>query len=424
VEASCALEEGHALRIWCDVDVSPPNAIEVEASHAVTGEVFYQSASAASSSHYIPVLWAPSETSVRWSVTSGATVVEGEVQTQPLPPGVKLNAYTMGTSDLPGLLFPSPCLNSAYAIISDTQGEVRWYQQLTEETDHALVESITWTESGTMLALLDRTGIVEVNMEGQTLLRVPEAEPDQEWHHDAFRRNDHTYVLFKETVFNLDGDPYLVDGVDVLDAVGTRVASWSLADHVTLPASTSTDPAPADWSHANSIWVSVDGDIALISLRHRSAVVAFRANPKDPLFGQVVWTLSGVGSTEMAAELSLESAVANAVDFQEQHHAHLDAEGQLILLDNRESLDEDSRVLTLSVNLDELTATIESVYPLPVHCPYQGSAFRTDAGVLATCAPHATVYELDGGEVPPWSMEVACAGLATIFVPRFEPVPD
>jgi hypothetical protein len=169
--------------------------------------------------------------------------------------------------------------------------------------------------------------------------------------------------------------------------------------------------------------VSADGETALVSLRHLSTIVAFRADPKDPLFGQVTWTLAGQGPTEMAGQLSLETTVDDATDFQEQHHAHLDTNGRLILLDNRESLEEDSRVLVVSVNLDELSATIESVYPLPVHCPYQGAAYRTDAGIVATCAPHATAYELDGGAVPPWSMEIECAGLATIFVPRFEPVP-
>ena len=423
MQALCALEEGHALRIWCDVEVSPPNAVEVEAYHAETGEIFHRTTSAVASSHSIPVLWAPSDTPVRWSVRTGTTVVEGELRTLPLPLGVKLNAYTMGASDLGSLLFPSPCLNSAYGIISDTQGEVRWYQQLTEGTDHALVESITWTESGTALALLDRTGIVEVTVDGQTLLRVPEPDPDREWHHDAFRRNGYTYVLFKETVFNGDGDPYLVDGVDVLDGKGARIASWSLTDHVPLPSSTIPESAPVDWSHANSIWVSTDGMTGLVSLRHLSTIVAFRADPEDPLFGQIAWTLAGSGPTEMVEPLSLESTVSGATDFQEQHYAHLDTDGRLVLLDNRESLDDDSRVLVVSLNLDQASATIETEYPLPVHCPYQGAAYRTDAGVVATCAPHATAYELDGGAVPPWSMEVACAGLATIFVPRFEPVP-
>ena len=216
MQVQCALEEGHALRSWCEVEVSPPNPVEVEVYHAKSGELFHRSTSAAASSHHIPVLWVPGDTPVRWSVRADTTVVEGEAQTLPLPLGVKLNAYTMGTSELESLLFPSPCLNSAYAIISDTQGEVRWYQQLTEDTDHALVESVTWTESGTALALLDRTGVVEVTLDGQTLLRVPEPDPDREWHHDAFRRNGYTYVLFKETVLNVDGDPYLVDGVDVL----------------------------------------------------------------------------------------------------------------------------------------------------------------------------------------------------------------
>ena len=422
LSASCELEEGHALRAWCEVSVTPPQPLVVTASHATRGDLLYTTSSPEAATHRVPLLWLPGDSPISWSIQAGAVLEEGSLETQPLPVGVKFNAYTTGNTTTEGLLFPSPCLNSAYAILTDSEGEVRWYQQLTTDSDHALVESLQWTDRGTVLALLDHAGVVEVTLEGETVQRLYEFDPDREWHHDATVKNDYTYVLFKETRLNTSDAPYLVDGVHVLNSEGTLLATWTLADHVALPLGDSTDPGPLDWSHANSIWVSETGETALISLRHLSTILAFRADPEDPSFGQIEWSLTGNGGHGFSRPLSLESDFPEVTDFQEQHHAHLDSSGKLVLFDNRAALEEDSRVLVMTLEPDSGTARVEARHTLPVHCPYQGAAYVTEEGVMATCAPHATAYEVHDTSPPLWSMEAECAGLATIFVPRFIPV--
>lgn len=422
LSATCELEDGHAIRAWCEVSVAPPHPLTVHATHATRGDLLHTTSSPKSSTHRVPLLWLPGDSPISWSIQAGGAVVEGTFQTQPLPVGVKFNAYTSGTTTTEAVLFPSPCLNSAYAILTDTTGEVRWYQQLTTDSDHALVESLQWTDQGTVVALLDQAGVVEVTLEGATVQRLYEADIDRAWHHDATVKNGYTYVLFKETRLNASKAAYLIDGVHVYDTVGTLLATWHLADHVDLPSEASTEPEPIDWSHANSIWVSDAGDTALISLRHLSTVLAFRADPEDPLFGEIEWSLVGDGEPVFAKPLSLENELPVTGGFQEQHHAHLDAEGRLILFDNRAALDEDSRVLVMTLDPDSGTAQMSASHPLPAHCPYQGSAYATDDGFMATCAPHATAYEVNGSPSPLWSMEAECAGIATIYVPRFIPV--
>lgn len=422
LSATCDLEEGHAIRAWCEVSVTPPRPLTVTAMHGARGELLYTTTSPKSTSHRIPLLWLPGDSAIAWSIDAGEASVEGTLQTQPLPIGVNFNAYIMGTTTSEGVLFSSPCLNSTYAIITDTLGEVRWYQQLATGIGPALIESLQWTDRGTVLALLDRTGVVEVSLEGETLQRLDEAKQERQWHHDTTVRNGYTYVLFNETRLNASDASYLIDGVQIFDATGAQVAVWSLADHLDLPAGPSTDPAPIDWSHANSIWVSETGEIAVISLRHLSTVLAFRADPKDPDFGQIAWSLVGDGALVVDGSLSLESELPDVTGFQEQHHAHLDDTGRLVLFDNRAALDEDSRVLVVSLDLDSDTAHVEARHLLPTHCPYQGAAYRTDDGFMATCAPHATVYEVNDAPVPLWSMEAECDGLSSFYVPRFIPV--
>ena len=104
---------------------------------------------------------------------------------------------------------------------------------------------------------------------------------------------------------------------------------------------------------------------------------------------------------------------------------HLTPEGKLALFDNRFSYPERSRLMWLDIDEDAGTATVDQLWTLPGHCPFQGGAWTTPAGTaLATCAPRRTAYELarDVPE-PVATLEFACASaVQETFIPRVVPL--
>jgi hypothetical protein len=169
------------------------------------------------------------------------------------------------------------------------------------------------------------------------------------------------------------------------------------------------------------VWVG-DDDVILFSMRHLSAVLAI-AGVGEPNFGEVLWRLSGNGG-ELGTDFALSTITTGPASFVQQHNVHVLPDGLLTMFDNRELLEETSRVIDLSLDPTAGTATIEREYAMPRHCDYQGGAWRTAAGFpLGTCAPFREAFEFDpsGTEVT-WSIDATCVHLLSTHIPRFVPL--
>jgi hypothetical protein len=239
-------------------------------------------------------------------------------------------------------------------------------------------------------------------------------------HHDLFRHDGLTYVLFKDHQ-TFDGVDFLLDGMYVLDGEGKIVAEWRLTDSGFVPPTRDEDSA-IDYSHANAIWVGDDGQ-ALVSFRHLSAVLQIEADPASPEFGAVRWALAHPES-DYPSDFTIGSEIGPPANFERQHNVSILPDGRLLLFDNRLDFNQRSRALEIELpSGSSAEATLVRELVLPSHCDYQGGAQLTPTGnVLATCAPLRDGYEFDADGERVWSIHTECTGSAGTYIPRYNPV--
>lgn len=420
--ASCELQPYNGLRADCTVTVDPPGPVEVTVAPADGRSAARTFRSDAVASEHTVGLWylfpdSPHDWTAR-AVDLPGVEVSGTLTTGGVSSGADVALLASGTSTAPLVGVASPCLEYPTVVIFDTAtAEVVWYQPVPSPA-LGFLDAVSFTEDGTVLTIADGQ-VSEHDKLGNLILELrPGVELLEQAHHDVFRKDGLTYVLFQEIV-----GEHVLDGFYVFDGAGAKVGEWHLADHF-IPATPDTDGLPDDTSHANAIWVDDDGQ-ALFSMRHLSAIAAVRGDPAAADFGEIVWRMADPAS-EFGTDFTYASSVAGPADFQQQHNVHLLPDGRMTMFDNREIFDEVSRVVELSFDPATGSAVFEREYPLVVHCDFQGGAWRTPAGnPLATCAPMRRAYELDAttAEVV-WEAEVVCRSGASIYVPRFVPLSE
>ncbi len=419
--ADCVLDADHALRAWCEVTVSPAAAVTVffgPASGAVREAV-----SPEASVHLVPLTVMPPETRIDFRVEAAGLEVTGQFETSVVP--VSTQMLTTGTPSWTHLMLASPCGESAVAIILDADGVPVWYHDFSLDGmgDQQTLDGVTWTEDGTVLGLVNRQAVVEVDLAGRTLLDLRHGEDFHlTVHHDLFRRDGHTYVLFQEVLLHEERF-YLLDGFYVFDEAGEEVAKWRLWDHFQPPAPGPYGDLPGaiDYSHANSIWVEPDGDV-LVSFRHLDAVVMLEGDWTAAGFGELLWRLAGDDRSPLGSDMTLIFPLSPH-GFRHQHNAHFE-DGLLVLFDNRVERDELSRVLRLDVDPAAGVARLGQAWTMTLGCPYQGSAWHTEAGhPLAMCAPlnEGVEFDVETGDVR-WTGSLSCGDGASMAVPRLIPV--
>ncbi len=437
VSAECTLDPDNSLRATCSVDLDSPDDVEITfLADGVEGMVFRSAVPAAR--HVVEVWGLVQETEFQWAATpvgNPAGGQQGSLIAGSLP--VTLDRMTVDVQ-APGphgddaVLLNYGCDTFQEAlVILDREGRVRWYQDISELTappGPKTVRGLNITPEGTILAVLDRTAVVEYALHGTLLLYLDGAALDHPVHHDLNRWNDLTYVVFAEQVEGPDG-PTVTDGFYVFDGTGTRVAEWHSADHISPVDGGSAGggywadlfPGAIDWSHTNALAVDPDGGVTL-SLRYQSALVHVVGDPAAADFGAVSWIL--VGDPEksvLTSTLAFASSTGIAdVAFEQQHHVASVA-GGLTLWDNGREPESGSRVLELAISGGAADAVRE--WPVGAFCPGQGSGTVLRSGnVLVDCAPADTIAEVDPAGVTLWSASVSC-GLGMMLRPLYRGLP-
>ncbi|MCA9490790.1 MAG: aryl-sulfate sulfotransferase [Myxococcales bacterium] len=428
VSVTCVEQPDNALRQTCGVRVHPPAPVRLSwARTDGLGAVREAVDDTEVVAHTLDVVFLAPEQAYAWTLTApddpDTPLATGTFTTGPLPREARVQLETLsGTSTAPYLGMSTPCTGGATAVIVETAtSEVVWYQALADGP--TFLEGVAFTEEHTVLGI-DGDSVQEVDLAGNEVLRItPQDLGRRRVHHDVFRRDGLTYVLYQQAVA-LPSGSYLLDGF-LVHRGREQVASWFLGDHITP-----SIPSPGqaiDWSHANAVWADEQGNV-LFSLRGQSAVLSIDGRWGTPEGGQIRWILAAPDS-ELDSDLALASDLGGPADFDRQHNPWLMPDGRLTMFDNRPP-PEASRIIDLRVDEVARTATIERAYTIPSdapaggHCDYQGSSWRTpDGRPLATCAPVRTAYEFDPdtAEVT-WSAEARCDGGSVTYIPRFVPL--
>ena len=418
-DAGCSLLEKMSVR--CTLSAKPPTDVDLvfTAAHAAEPRVV-RLTKVSDLEVDVPMLTA--DTVWAWSavpVDDPAAGVAGELTTEPPPLTFNLSATVEGEPVAPFVLVSAACADRTWSAVFDAySGLPAWVQ----EVGQGQPDNVRLTNEGTVLTLTGER-LTEYDLHNTPLLDLPMG-PDQtglNTHHDAATWGEWVYVLYNES----GGPPLwpLDDGVLVMDRDGTVVADLFLPDVLVLD-----QPAAGDYSHANAINPTGDGDL-LVSLRHQNAVLRVSADPEADDFGALRWQLVGAPIPDRASMLSdfeLRSVDGALEDFMGQHDANLLPDGTLTMFDNRQYPLETSRMIDVSLDEDARVATVTHTYELGIKCPFQGGARMTrSGGRLATCASSRTVYGFGPGESESrWSLSVSCADIPAgpAYILRVHPV--
>jgi hypothetical protein len=416
--------EGNSLRFDCTVWVNPPQPVEIAfGKEDNTGRVRVHRSDLEASSHLVQLYLMEPDTDytvIARAVSDPSISVTDTVTTGKLPFGASAVFTSDGQSTAPYLGMVSPCPDGAYVVIINPHtGEVVWYQDF-GFTVFGFVDAVSFTEDQTVLVIADGV-LSERDLAGNELRRWASGpELPYRMHHDVFRKDGRTYVLFSESVV-IGELSYVLDGFYIFDEDGSELARWHLIDHF-VPTSHNGSMFGDDYSHANAIWVD-DAKNVLISFRHLSALAQVVGDPSAPNFGEITWRASGPTS-DFGSDYTIMSAVDGPADFEQQHNAHWLTADTLTLFDNRDTWQEFSRLLEIRVDDLNRRMVIEAAYNLPLHCDFQGGAWRTPAGrPIATCAPLREGFEFDPstGEQT-WHGTTMCIDGFGGYIPRFVPI--
>ncbi len=411
------------LRFSCDLVVDPPQPVDVTFWIQGTTDEYTLSSEAVAAQQNVLLYLLKADTVYEWRATprfDPATEITGSFTTGTLSGGCMVDATINGTSSVPYIITQSPCVTDANIVVLDRDGDVVWCEDFRPGGLDPMMEGYSFTEDGTLIAVVADT-IIEKDFAGNELLRLERGTDfAQHVHHDVFRKNGLTYVLFNEQV-NLPAGVFTLDGFHVFDGQN-HLGEWHLADHF-QPSTAPVGWPGQDYSHANSLWVDDYGEM-LISFRHMSAFAAVVADPYDPAFGEITWRAAGIPGTEFGSDYAITSSVGGSTDFERQHNVHYLPTGELVMFDNRDGIGELSRLLHFAVDPVSATMDIQAIYELPMHCDFQGGALHTPAGnPIATCAPLRKGFEWDAANptTPRWDMTLSCSNNLNTYTPRFTP---
>jgi hypothetical protein len=419
---SCAAQPDNALRVDCAVDLPSEAPARISLTYAdPDGEAVTVDVPAAA--HAEITLWGlRADTAYAVEVDAGEAL-STSFTTGALPEALAgLTVEVTGATSLEAVAQTVMCGGTSYLVVLDPTGAVRWYQPMSDGQPPAGgggnarlgIGGFSVTDGPGFLALVDE-GIREWSVTGAPGLSISGSDHDLLLHHDLIRAGDETLALFAESIAGPDGNDYMIDGVAAFDSAGALIDTWHLADHID-PAQLVAGGGPPngmgmgegpdgiDWSHANGITVTEDGDW-LVSFRWLSAVYRIGGRRGSPSFGEVEWTVVGDPASPIPSSFVVDAAGA----FLGQHHPTLVGDA-LTVFDNRQRPD-DSRAVTLSLDEAQGTASLVEAHGVGETCDVEGAAFPLPGGgVFATCATSGTGLEFPAGsgDAPSFTIHATC----------------
>jgi len=427
-DADCLPDPTNALRFICNIFVDPPGPVDVEFYKVDgTGPVRTHGSDDVAAVHEVWLYLMEETSDYQWRARprdDQATFLQDEVVTGELPDGAQIVPTVTGVSTSPYFLLNSPCSVGGYAIIVNSQGVVLWYHDYEQPVGASIIDGVNYTEDGTIMAMMD-DHVIEVDLMGQELFHT-ERNIDyfENAHHDMFRRNGITYILYNETILYND-DNYIMDGMYVFDENEVLLHDWKLFDHFQPTRPALGQFGAEDYSHANAVWADDNGDI-FFNMRHLSAIAKIVGDPYDANFGDILWRISGDPTeTDFGMDFTMTSTAGGFGDFRQQHNPHLLSDGRIALFDNRMSALEMSRVLVMSIDENAMTLNIDEAYDVPSHCAFQGGAWHTEAGnPVGTCAPRGVGHEFTAGvyDQTVYEIEIDCHTGFDNYIPRYRPL--
>ena len=206
-----------------------------------------------------------------------------EISTDTLPeffPSVEIVAASAGEMErgwtLSSLSFGDNGVFRTQPMIFDTQGEVRWYMDLSFLG--GMVYQVERFENGNLLFGRNQS-IYEYDMLGNQI-RSWEI-PGYGYHHDVIEKPDGNLLVAVRKL----GLPTVDDHVIEVDrSSGAIVNEWDLRQVLDVFRRTYSDNE-VDWFHMNAVWYSADDDALIISGRNQATVKVTRDN-------ELVWILA------------------------------------------------------------------------------------------------------------------------------------
>lgn len=429
ITASCEPTE-NALRFSCAATVENEQSVTFRfwpTGNSSETIIFTSDQKTSEHSFHPYLMWA--ETAYSWEVEgqSDGAKASGSWHTTSLPENAQVTYEIEGTSSAEYVLFVSPC--SEFVLIGSTEGQTVWYQAMDGGTGERIA-NVSWTEDHTFLANTT-SRLVEYDAQGNEILVLKQGEDyEHDIHHEAYRKDGLTYVLYRFPVYVEGVLDAVEEGFYVFDG-NTQIGDVRLTDSFGPEDRVdSTNPDYTDYSHSNSLSVDDVGDV-IVSFRHQSSIAKIVGNPNSDNFGDWIWGLQGLSSDAgpgFPNDFSIVAPEGVVADFEQQHHAHFLPDGSLSLFDNRSISSEPARVLRIALDEVSRTASIEQAYLLPDDCSFAGGSAHTAAGnPIGTCAPTREAFEFDALSAEQvWYAQMTCVPVVGylgngFFIPRVIP---
>ncbi|MBN8854557.1 MAG: hypothetical protein BGO55_21750 [Sphingobacteriales bacterium 50-39] len=231
------------------------------------------------------------------------------------------------------------------AVIFNYQGDIVWYAPFNKG-----IKVSHWTKDKTVLCIAGAASIpfsggdeiIEMDLTGKmvTDLITGKGEMDKLVHHEVRKDSiGNIYALtFDKRLFDLTSsgdignarspghppkaasgkDTVSGDGIVLFSKTGHKLWEWSVFDHLDPRQDTAIMRKKKDWLHANALYRDKDGNF-LISFRNLNQVWKVEYGT-----GRVLWKLGQGGDYRMA----------DSDLFSGQHAVHMDADKELLVLDN------------------------------------------------------------------------------------------
>ncbi len=431
---ACTIDEANGLRGLCEVRLARPGRARLVLEAGGEETRLFRS-SAVATTHEIAVWGLPPETAYTWTALDEGTgqTATGTLSTGALPRAMRDARVEVEVEDedrqVEAVLLSPSCM-AGVAWMIDRRGRVVWWQRL-DDADLGTVSGLAWTEDGTVLGMIARRRIVEVDVLGEVLLDLNlDVDFEDRVHHDLTRAAGHTYALHSHTV-QAYGETWVADGVYVFGPSGALVDDLRLDGvfpRVSRPWMESgywirEFPGAVDTLHANAVHVDPEGDV-WISMRHLSSIARFTGGPGEEGFGELELVIAGEPESPLWEDADVVAPDDPELQFSGQHDPHLGDDGDLWMFDNRMLLDGDARAVSYA--LDEEAGTLEQRqgWDLGLYCPVQGTARRLPGGhVVVACASEGVVLELAPDRAEPvWRIAPRCEGSSLQGFPRALPV--